>query len=240
MTTLRIEDHQLIEQKDNPNKMSAESFDVLVRAMAHVGFLQPLLVRPAPDDVTSAIPQPGKYIIVDGVHRLKASRVVLGMKDSDVPHRFVDRLHRVQSDLKLGLPCLVGEHLTESDAELARVGMNRMRGELDLAMVSNGLMDLKVAGLSNAELTISGFSRSEIDDLLASVKVPTEAELLAGAPAIEDVMGEKGDKVEKPFLLELTFATRGELARAKKALRKAAGGKGGDMAQGLLRLAEGA
>jgi hypothetical protein len=156
----------------------------------------------------------GGYEVVDGVHRLRAARS-LGMEH---------------------VPC-VRVDLSDARASLVQIGMNKLRGELDLSAVARTVADLANLGTGRDELTLTGFTTEELDDMIR----------LASGADLDPLAGMQGDAppadepppVEKPFTMELRFETAAELKRAKAGLRKA-GGKGSDLGAGLLRLLDGA
>lgn len=192
----------------NPNQMDEEMYRLLVEAIQTVGFLQPVLAEEDADT--------GELIIVDGCHRVRAAKEI-GLT---------------------AVPVLVGDFSEEPDlARAVQIGMNRLRGQLDLASVAKEVASLVDKGWSTAQLHLTGFSGSELDDLLATTRRGDE-HVLEGAvgapPGLEDTH-EDEDASPRPFTLELTFAQRRDLARVKRALKKAAG-KGGELADGLLRI----
>lgn len=196
---------------DNPNVMDPVRYASLVEAIRAGDFYQPVLVRPNPS-------LPGRFIIVDGTHRRKAMHE-LGAVD---------------------MPCIVAD-LNEEQARAVRIGMNRLRGELDLGVVASTLAELSSAGWDTSALTTTGFTPTEVEDLIKS----TQVEDLTVGP-VAGLGGEVEDKdpdakVDKPFVIELTFTNQKDRDRAKRGLRKAAGGgKYADLAAGLLRLIDGA
>jgi ParB-like chromosome segregation protein Spo0J len=196
---------QLDPRPNNPNHMAPQVFDMLVLAIGRLGFLQPVLVEPGPAH--------GRYTIVDGEHRWRAAGQ-LGMAD---------------------VPCVVvPKGTTQEDMRAMRIGMNRLRGELDLAQVAAEMAALQDAGWSATDLNVLGFDEREVERMLAAyggADDETEA-AMAGAGALPE---EK--PLPKPFVLELTFGNRDDVRTAKKALRHAGGG---DMATGLLRLIDAA
>lgn len=185
----------------NPNRMSAADYAGLVHSIATRGFLQPILVRPAADG----------FEIVDGAHRWRAAGEV-GYGD---------------------VPCVLleeGDNAEEIAAAL-QIGMNKLRGELDLGDVALTMAALVKSGWDAEALQVTGFDSREIDDLLASVAGEDTRSLLAGNDA------ELPDDDEKPepttFTIEIEVPTREDMTRAKRALRKAGNG---DMGRGLLAL----
>lgn len=148
----------------------------------------------------------------------------------------VDGHHRVQAARELGraeVPVVV---LPRGDARIIALSMNRLRGETNLAEAALVIDELVGEGISAEDLDVTGFSVAEINDLIASVR-STEPELddLDAAVQPDATADAGGSPVDRPFVLELRFRTRVDLAAAKKALRRAAG-KGAELADGLLRV----
>ena len=201
----------------NPNSMDAARFDLLCKAIEEAEkqgaqMRQPILVRPREPHLTTT-PADGRFYIVDGAHRKRACER-LG---------FVD------------VPCVV-EDLTDQRALVARIAMNRLRGDLDMGVVATQLAELNALGWSDEALTLTGFGLGDVSELL-SAAAPLDETSILDLTGVGGVPNEP--EAPKPFLLELTFATRDELAFVKKRLRKAAGGRGGDMAKALTRILEG-
>lgn len=192
----------LHERSRNPNVMTEEQFEMLCRSIERVGFLQPVLVRKLKHEDAEA------YEIVDGAHRVRAAKKV-GMTL---------------------IPCVVRDETDPALAMALQVGMNRQRGELDLAIVSDVAIELQ--DLSPTDLDLLGFSEDELARLIAQANVDPTEEALRGGPASLD---EDLPRPPKPFLLEVTFSNRDELRKVRRALRRAAGA-GGDLSRGLLRL----
>lgn len=203
---------RLREPPGNPNEMSEEELDRLVEAIRKFGFLQPVLVRPL-NELLGGMPV---YELVDGVHRVRAARLA-GLVE---------------------LPCVLADAVTEHDARALQIGMNKLRGQLNLAEVANAISELVSGGWTTAELVVTGYSEDELNELVRVATTDETTDALAGAAATTPE--EPEETPPKPYVLELEFATRAELQRVKRALRKAAGGKGRPLADGLLALVEGA
>lgn len=156
-------------------------------------------------------PKGDKYEIIDGHHRCVAAREA-GLTE---------------------VPCVIAHDCDDPTAIALRIGMNRLRGDLDLTSTAELVQGLLDWGWELGDLTITGFSGDEVSDLVRSLQsIEVEPKIF------DDMDSEEEDRdapVAKPFALELVFKTREELKRAKKALKKAAG-KNGDYAKGLLRL----
>lgn len=235
MNTSRIPLSLIVEPKDNPNSMSSAAFSLLQRSMLKIGDVQPVLVRPVDG---------GKFELVDGVHRTRAVTALLegdsvldAMSDDDD-----DKLNTIrcqleafrESHLDSAMDCVIAR-LSDEEAKAVQIGMNRLRGELNLGDVARTLADLTVAGWSISDVGITGFDDREAEALIKSVLDahdevdPSMTELGSDEPPAE--------KKVKPFVLELTFATKDELSRARRGLKKAAGK--GELSQGLINLLDG-
>jgi ParB-like chromosome segregation protein Spo0J len=153
------------------------------------------------------IPGTPDYEIISGHHRAKAA-TELGM--NSVPCVFTDA--------------------SDEDALALMVGMNRIRGELDLAIVAEGFLDLTQNGWSIDDLTVTGFSTQEVEDLLASTRIGTD-DILDQPVATPE---EDGEEAPSAFVLEIEFGNKDDMVACRKALKRAAG-KGGDLGSGLIR-----
>lgn len=197
-------------REDNPNKLGEDQFALLCAAIKEEGFLQPILVT----ELAESGPSGETYRIEDGHHRWWAAREV--------------GLASISIVLKEAGARAFNEH--EARARLLGIGMNRIRGEVDLTVAAGVIAEVQaVLDLQPMELSmLTGFSTAELDTLLASTDdVP---DLLKEA----DEIPETGETDENPvFVLEINFTDRKAFTRAKKQLRKT--GKG-DLAAGLLAL----
>lgn len=188
--------------QENPNSMPEARFKLLVRAIERVGFLQPVLVRKHADT--------GAFEIVDGHHRVRAAQE-LGMT---------------------AVPAVLVDNMDDATAVAERVGMNHLRGELDLTAVGRSMVELTELGWSVDDIGITGFSASEVADLMRSVSqnvdmpMATTMEMPAEDYEVEDAP-------VKPFELVIEFPDKRSFQKAKKMLKKA--GKG-DLAVGVMHL----
>jgi len=191
------------EAPDNPNVMEPEMYVRLVEAIRRFGFLQPVLLKETEND---------RFEIVDGHHRIRAAR--------ELEYEFVSAVVVDQEDDAHAL------------AEVLRVGMNKLRGELDLSGVGRILADLEKNGWAMDDLVLSGFNESEINDLIDTVTRDPGEDLsgMGGAPPPD-----LDPPPPRPFLIEILFSSREEYQQARKGLRRAAG-KGNELSVGLLRL----
>ena len=191
----------------NPNVMGTEVFEKLVRAIKKFGFLQPVCVNlnRHPDGSLDG------YTVIDGYHRVEAAKEA-GLES---------------------IPCVVIE-VDEADAKSIQIGMNRMRGELDLAKVGQAMEELIEEGWGLTDLELTGFDAKEIETLLDAVRSDGESMMAAQLPNNEPEPS-LSEQVPKPFLLEIEFAEKKQLTKVKRALKKAAGGST-DFGVGLLRI----
>lgn len=143
----------------------------------------------------------------------------------------IDGHHRARAAREAGvdtIPAIMVDGLTEAEVRMLRLSMNRLRGDLDLSTVSRILDEVAASGY--LELTDSGFTASEVGDLLEAARGEDEV--------MPEAVGPPGDAAgEEPtvFMLEIEFGRREDYVLARRALRRAAG-KGGQLCDGLLRL----
>lgn len=208
---VRIDIDALAPREKNPNKMTDEQFALLVGAIKRVGMIQPLLVRYPEDEPISGRDGRGAvaYQIVDGYHRWKASKEA-GLKTVD---------------------CVVVES-DEDEAIALQIGMNRLRGELDLHGVAVSLGELRADGWSELDMTLTGFELGEIKDLLGTLATGSPDDLPKGAAASVE-SEEKPSDAPESFALEILFGSKKAMQGAKRKLKKLGGG---DLATGLLAL----
>lgn len=189
--------------KNNPNRMDSEKYGLLVKAIERFGFLSPILIRQHVEAEA-----PFEYQVIDGHHRLRAAQ-----------------------DLKLDQIPAVLVKSDDDEMNALQIGMNRLRGELDLSMTSQIMLELKSANWSMEDLSHLGFTTDELDVMLS-----TEVDLEEFPESIEAPAD--GVTSDKPFLLELEFESHEDFKEAKRKLKKAAG-KTGTLSDGLLRVLRG-
>jgi len=191
---------------ENANRMAPDMVATLAGAIQRLGFTQPVLVRRMPD---------GVHRVIDGHHRMQAAHQA-GL--NEVPAVIVD--------------------CSDAEARALQLGMNRLRGEVDLVLAAKQVTSLFDEGWQLHDVLLTGFSSDEVDALLrASTPRHDDDPLKNGLPAmISDSDGQDDDEMqEKAWALELAFDSKEMLERVKKALKRQAG-KGGDMADGLLKV----
>lgn len=147
----------------------------------------------------------------------------------------IDGHNRYWVALELGwdeILCIVFE-CDDAEAGALSLAMNRLRGDLDMTLSAEVMRDVLIeSGWDSAKLALNtGFSEKEVEALLNQAKTYGEADLGevgAGTPGDDEPA-----PVDKPFVLEVSFASKDELRLVRRKLRKAAG-KGGDLGRGLL------
>lgn len=151
------------------------------------------------------------YRVIDGHHRLRAAKVA-AMEE---------------------ISCVIYE-CTDAEEHILRLAMNKLRGELDLTAAGHIFKELNEAGMKLDEMLLSGFSESEMKDLISSVSQNIDVDVKMALPAEDDYEVEREEKAPK-LVLEIPFASAADLKRARRGLQRAAG-KGNDLADGLFRL----
>jgi ParB-like chromosome segregation protein Spo0J len=152
----------------------------------------------------------GRFEIVDGHHRVAAARLA-GWKAIDT----------------------VVRDMTDEQAARTAIAMNRIRGELDLAIVGDIFAVLSDTGVDPALLAATGFSPEEVDSLIeAATSHPDDEE--------HPVAIERGGQAEpaeerETWELEVSFADRKDRDRVRRVAKKLGAG---EPAAGLLRLVE--
>ncbi len=200
---------KLDESEDNPNVMTDKEVATLATAIGKFGALQPILV--ATNGVT-----PGRFRIVDGHHRSKACRLA-------------GRTH-------VAAVVLPADYPLEDEATL-RIAMNRLRGELDLTLVSAALAEMLSAGRTHADLLLTGYGSDEINALLRAADAPFDDDLLDQDMELPDAARPSTGTAAGGHVLEVAFHTKADMTKAKRALKRAAAG--GMLGTGLLALIEG-
>lgn len=151
----------------------------------------------------------------------------------------IDGVHRKRANAEVGRAAIFAGvvEVDDATAKALRIGLNRLRGELDLAHVARLLAEIQETGTA-AALAVTGFHEAEIGELIAAASSAPDGFNfdLAGDPVPPPVA--PPPKV-RPFVLELRFATKADFDRARKGLRKAAGGRGKPLEEGLSNLLAG-
>lgn len=151
--------------------------------------------------------------VIDGHHRLRAAKVA-GMEE---------------------IACVIYE-CSDAEEHVLRLAMNKLRGELDLTAAGHIFKELSESGVKIEELLLTGFSESEMKDLISAVSQNVDVDVKMNLPAADDYEVEREDKgADKPLVLEIAFESAADMKRAKRGLVRAAG-KGKDLAVGLFRL----
>lgn len=154
-----------------------------------------------------------RLVIVDGCHRVRAAK-----------------------ELKLpAIPIIVGDFSKNPDlTRVVQIGMNRLRGELNLSEVAATVADLVSRGWETESLQLTGFRPDELEDLLATTRKRDQDLMNTPLGNMDEPEPKPADTAGPGAVLELKFRSKSDLTKAKRALRKAAAG--GELADGLLAL----
>ncbi len=146
----------------------------------------------------------------------------------------VDGHHRVAAMREAGavsVPAVILQDCSADQAALLAISMNRLRGELNLSDVAAIFDELATAGCELEQLTATGFTSIEVDALLAAAQQDVDADM---PRAFANAQEQADDPVAALCSLEIEFDNKKDMARAKRALKKAAGSD--LLGAGLLRL----
>ena len=156
--------------------------------------------------------------LVNGIREHGFLQPVLVVFDDDEPV-IVDGEHRTRAAKEVGLkkiPCAVARD--RKHAEILRLALNRLRGELDLGEVGRQLEALSEMGFDTGELELTGFSEAEIDALTNAVEFADEDDLLAGSASADETTK------DRTFNLTLKFDSDSTRAAVRERFTQAGDG----------------
>lgn len=195
----------------NPNAMQAKDYALLREAIRACGGtrLQPVLLRETA--------KPDIFEVVDGLHRVQACR--------DEAIEEVDAI-------------VLARGTSNADAErvarLLQIGMNRMRGSLDLGAAADSVKALDLSGVDASLTALSGFDEASLRALLATSSGPSDEALLGGAAGSGNAGDEEAPADEDPtFELKVAFPSKKAMHAVRRAMREAGGG---DLAAGATSI----
>jgi len=140
---IRVVDVQDIEVNSwNPNAMDLQNFNMLVETVRKEGMNQPIMVREDKD-------KPGKFQLVDGEHRFKASKMAGLKKIMVVVVPFSDDL-----------------------AKMRTISMNHIRGEYIPLRMAKLLADLQKDYSEEEIRRMTGIREEEFSNLQTLLEVP--------------------------------------------------------------------
>jgi ParB/RepB/Spo0J family partition protein len=141
----------LKENRWNPNRMKAALFEGLKANIEREGYLQPIIVRPLESRKLRAesreVRAESRYEIIDGAHRFRALKE-LGHKEAQ---------------------CVI-LNLTEKQAKILTVTMNRLRGEFDYVELSGLLKDLEMEQREIEKYL--AYTTKEQEEILSLLRAP--------------------------------------------------------------------
>lgn len=137
----------LRENRWNPNRMKPALFESLKANIEREGYLQPIIVRPLRSRQPTA---ESRYEIIDGAHRFRALRE-LGQEEAQ---------------------CVV-LNLTEKQAKVLTITMNRLRGAFDYVELAGLLKELE---MEQAEIEkYLAYAAKEQEEILSLLRAPEVA-----------------------------------------------------------------
>ncbi len=155
---------------------------------------------------------------------------------SDGTYQIVDGHHRARAAKEAGLETVLAVMWDGSEEMRIAVslGMNRLRGDVDLARAAAAIHTLVEQGWDEEALKLTGFDDKELKALLEATSSKDDISLddVGNLFSGTDLEPEDDEKPPRPFILELTFSNGTALKKVKKALKKAAPGL--ELSDGLL------
>jgi ParB family chromosome partitioning protein len=156
--------------------------------------------------------------LTNGIREHGFLQPVLVVFEDDEPI-IVDGEHRTRAAMEVGLkkiPCAIARD--RKHAEILRLALNRLRGELDLGEVGRQLEALSEMGFDTGELELTGFSEAEIDALTNAVEFADEDDLLAGSASADETTK------DRTFNLTLKFDSDSTRAAVRERFAQAGNG----------------
>ena len=148
MKILEIEVEKIHPNPWNVNRMSRAMQTKLIRYLKREGLVEPLVVRPHPN-------QDDDYELLGGAHRYRICKEDLGHKT---------------------IPCVIVNGLDDKRAKILSVNLNSMTGETVPSLLSKLLTDLHVEMPLEDMQVLLPYDQSEIRDSLALMQLPDDLE----------------------------------------------------------------
>ncbi len=202
----KIDPRSVYLPEDNPNRMLPEDFEALLKSIQHLGFVQPVVVVPGGPDGY-------EYTIVDGDHRTRAM-IKLG---ADVYH------------------AVVAADFDEADRLIARLGMNKIRGNLDLLDTARDLEMLVELEVETGNFLATGFDDDTVQNMLKSLSdAEDNLAVFDEIPESDPTPQARGGRGASTTL-SLKFLSEIDKVRVSEALMAASNGED-DLVVGLLSI----
>ena len=151
----------------NPRRMGPAELEQLVESIRRFGFAEPLVAR-------------AEHGLLLGGHQRLRALLLLAERQGTVP---------AAGPGAVEVPVVVVSGLSDSDAKLLNLALNKIHGEWDYEKLSGLLADLR-ARLPSADIGVSGFSLAEVDDIVAVMSAG-----LAGAASASSESGDPGGEL---------------------------------------------
>lgn len=163
----------------NPNEMTEDTFDHLVREIERAGYVDPILVRPHPG-------AEGKYQIIDGEHRYRAL-LEQGYSEADV---------------------IVAKDVDDEEARLLTHNLNNIKGTHDPVGTAELLAELREYDDDDFLMDALNMGENEFESYEILLDVPDydEDELMddggGGEDGLDAELGEGAEPTEVMFVLD--------------------------------------
>jgi hypothetical protein len=206
----------LVAEAANPNWLSEEEFDGLVRSIDKLKFSQsPAFYCASPWRVTAAGIELGTPTVLDGNHRVKASCLL------NLPH----------------IPCTWYRIVQPGEEKVIRIALNRHRGNARVDIERQLIREAAEAGWSIADLAVTGYPEVRIESIIGEVEAPqVQLQTEQVAAFIPETESTTETEDGKSGVLEIKTRSASETKHIKNALQRAARAA---KAKGTYRLTEG-
>lgn len=200
----------------NPRMATGVQIDSICRSIAKFGIVDPFILRSE------------DHLVIGGHQRVKAVRRLLEGLYVDPSTKAV-----VEFALPKGqVPAvLVGPGLSDKDAKLLNLSLNKTGGDWDSDKLAELLRDLVDGRPSFDDMLVSGFGAAEIAKMIA----PYSDEASEDVEGSEDGMGPKGAVRGPKMTLDFTLREVRDAVKAKIVARNAEA-PSGDVLALLLRV----
>lgn len=149
--------------------------------------------------------------LLEGMRKYGFLQPILVVEEEGV-HTLIDGFHRAKAAQELGyerISAVVAKD--RAHAEILRIAMNKLRGQLDLTEVSRQLDAMLEDGIPLSELELTGFPEWEIKAMVDTLSEMQMEETLEGA----DIAPPTPEK-KKSYNITLKFASESERARMRE------------------------
>lgn len=196
--------------EENPNQMSLEQYQALVKSIKTHGFLQPIVVYKSGK----------KFLLCDGFHRRKA---MLELGETEIPATVCDDLDQAK---------IV--------ARVLRLGMNINRGEVPFEQKAREVTDLLELGITEEHLQTTGITDAELEMIKSSINLDLENLFKTPDLGLDvDLTPSDEPSNNRSYKYSVAFDTKADRDRFEKEINTKALNEGQSCAQVLLSFIDG-